>query len=561
MSDNIGTITVAIEAQTADLQAGLQKAEKAVKDAAQKMETQTESLAQRAEKSWTEFASKLGVIQQAAQIASQAMTVLTDATLILGDESASAADKYASILDSIATSGIPVLSQAVQIGTQIRGLLDGSLAELKEINKEIERLAKLQKLLDRQLESAKGLRTMKDSLELMKQQTQQMRVQASGDSWDKLKQKEVDLNNERVRLAEDLATKVHNTDRKRREDARETADAVLAEFDRQARIQMDFANAAYKEEARLNGEREVALAQRLQKERDAEKAKLDAIAERERKEIESERKRLAAIQERAAAEAQAIRRSTEDLQTQLAVMQAEAAGNELQAQLISIEAQFRRMREPATEEPLALINQIEVETVAKAKRAKSEAETKAAPDEDGGGGGTATISTAIGSFTVAAASEAGNQRKQQIGLLEQIAENTKEIEITHTVERTPVIEKQIVEQTSVIEKQTVERTSVIVEKTKRAAESETYKSSDDERLILLKIAENTKRAEDGFIKANKQDGNHQSGVGHFEADLASQSIAQRKQQIGLLETIAKNTKDTEKNTKKATSGEIIIVAA
>ena len=559
MSDNIGTITVAIEAQTADLQAGLQKAEKAVKDAAQKMETQTESLAQRAEKSWTEFASKLGVIQQAAQIASQAMTVLTDATLILGDESASAADKYASILDSIATSGIPVLSQAVQIGTQIRGLLDGSLAELKEINKEIERLAKLQKLLDRQLESAKGLRTMKDSLELMKQQTQQMRVQASGDSWDKLKQKEVDLNNERVRLAEDLATKVHNTDRKRREDARETADAVLAEFDRQARIQMDFANAAYKEEARLNGEREVALAQRLQKERDAEKAKLDAIAERERKEIESERKRLAAIQERAAAEAQAIRRSTEDLQTQLAVMQAEAAGNELQAQLISIEAQFRRMREGATEEPLALIHQIEAETVAKAQRSQAEAET--APDEDEGGGGTATISTAIGSFTVAAASEAGNQRKQQIGLLEQIAENTKEIEITQTVERTPVIEKQIVEQTSVIEKQTVERTSVIVEKTKRAAESETYKSSDDERLILLKIAENTKRAEDGFIKANKQDGNHQSGVGHFEADLASQSIAQRKQQIGLLETIAKNTKDTEKNTKKATSGEIIIVAA
>lgn len=559
MSDNIGTITVAIEAQTADLQAGLQKAEKAVKDAAQKMETQTESLAQRAEKSWTEFASKLGVIQQAAQIASQAMTVLTDATLILGDESASAADKYASILDSIATSGIPVLSQAVQIGTQIRGLLDGSLAELKEINKEIERLAKLQKLLDRQLESAKGLRTMKDSLELMKQQTQQMRVQASGDSWDKLKQKEVDLNNERVRLAEDLATKVHNTDRKRREDARETADAVLAEFDRQARIQMDFANAAYKEEARLNGEREVALAQRLQKERDAEKAKLDAIAERERKEIESERKRLAAIQERAAAEAQAIRRSTEDLQTQLAVMQAEAAGNELQAQLISIEAQFRRMREGATEEQLALIHQIEAETVAKAQRSQAEAET--APDEDEGGGGTATISTAIGSFTVAAASEAGNQRKQQIGLLEQIAENTKEIEITQTVERTPVIEKQIVEQTSVIEKQTVERTSVIVEKTKRAAESETYKSSDDERLILLKIAENTKRAEDGFIKANKQDGNHQSGVGHFEAHLASQSIAQRKQQIGLLETIAKNTKDTEKNTKKATSGEIIIVAA
>ena len=93
MAENVGTITVAIEAQTAELQAGLEQAERAVKESAQQMEASQEQLGDRVEQSWTEFASKLGVVMQVAQIAQQAITALGEAAVIMGDKSTSAMEK------------------------------------------------------------------------------------------------------------------------------------------------------------------------------------------------------------------------------------------------------------------------------------------------------------------------------------------------------------------------------------------------------------------------------------------------------------------------------------
>ena len=145
MSDNIGTITVAIEAQTDELKSGLASAERAVKDSAKKMEQQTENLAQRAEKSWTEFASKMGVIQQVGAIAQQTWNALDGVLTAVTDSTANASQKMTGAMDAIEQAGIPIVSQFLAIGRGIGDWISGEKQLRMEIDKRtaaIERDAK-----------------------------------------------------------------------------------------------------------------------------------------------------------------------------------------------------------------------------------------------------------------------------------------------------------------------------------------------------------------------------------------------------------------------------------
>ena len=135
MADSIGTITVAIEAQTDELKAGLASAERAVRDSSKKMEQQTENLAQRAEKSSTEFASKMGVIQQVGAIAQQVWNGLDGVLTAVTDKTANASQKMTGAMDAIEQAGIPVVSQFLAIG---RGLSDWISGE-RQLRQEIDR--------------------------------------------------------------------------------------------------------------------------------------------------------------------------------------------------------------------------------------------------------------------------------------------------------------------------------------------------------------------------------------------------------------------------------------
>jgi alanyl-tRNA synthetase len=105
---------------------------------------------------------------------------------------------------------------------------------------------------------------------------------------------------------------------------------------------------------------------------------------------------------------------TLDLQTRLNIMLAEQAGDDEKARTLAIEARYRKMNEGATKAQQKIIQQMKAIELAGIAPAAA----------DGGGGGTATVSTAIGSFTVASGAI---ETKKQTSLLKRIANATEKM--------------------------------------------------------------------------------------------------------------------------------------
>ena len=450
MAENVGTITVAIEAQTAELQAGLEQAERAVKQSAQQMEASQEQLGDRVEQSWTEFASKLGVVMQVAEIAKQAITALGEAAVILGDESTSSMEKYNSVLDSIQNSGIPVLSQAVSIGTTLRSWIDGSAADLARLNEQIERMNRLLGEASQKLASAMAREATKDMADRWESMTE-IQWKSSSGTYDRIQARAMEFANAREDLENTLLEKIKTLrgdyDRKV---ARESMARILSEFDKQTEFKMAQIKEQLKAEVAANTEAELAAGDRFH----AEKAR--------------EQERLQMIERRGAAEEQAILKKTADLQTQLDILTAQEEGDEEGAKMIALESKFKKMREQvkSTADEQSKLNEIEKTFLELKKKAiregkeqydqvkkreeaekarvrrealeaekqlelidKIEAKEKArlgvGGGDVGGGGQTASISTAIGSFTVAMAGDP--IQKEQTSILKRIAQSNEKV--------------------------------------------------------------------------------------------------------------------------------------
>ena len=396
MADNIGTITVAIEAQTEDLKQGLASAEKMVKDSAQKMEDATEGLAEKAEKSWTEFASKLGVIQQVAQIAQQAVKALADSMVILGDDSKTSAEKYNAVLDSIRDSGIPVLSQAVSIGQSLRDVFDGTAKELAELNAEMEYQAVLQERFDRVMKIAEYSASLKDVLrdeqtrtELLKNQEGSMtKARDAFVLQERILRRKFDA--EMGGMKAGSLESVKDFD-KRRADARALHEQIIDELYEQAR---------FADEQRNDAWFKTVLAKRDQLEKVAQMEEKARVAKANADEASAKR----------------VADKTFGMQTQLDIMIAKQEGKEEKARTLAIEARYRAMRVGATKAQQAIIDQMQ----------QIELAGISATGGGGGGGrgGTATISTAVGGFTVASGAM---ERKKQTSLLKRIADATEKL--------------------------------------------------------------------------------------------------------------------------------------
>ena len=398
MAENVGTITVAIEAQTAELQSGLEQAERAIKQSAQQMEASQEQLGNRVEQSWTEFASKLGVVMQVAEIAKQAITALGEAAVILGDESTSSMEKYNSVLDSIQNSGIPVLSQAVAIGTTLRSWIDGSAADLVRLNEQIERMNGLLDEASKKLAGALSAHALKDMADRWESMTEIQR-KSSGSMFDKLEARAMEFANAREDLEKTLQEKIKMARRDVDRDlARESMARILSEFDKQTKFKLEKIKEVQRAEVDANHEKELAEGDRFWAEKKREKERLKMLADRD------------------AAEKKATENRTADLQTQLDIMRATDAGDEMEAQMIALEAKFKKMRAGANADQLKLIAKIE-----EAEKARLQKSTAVG----GGGGQTASISTAIGSFTVAMAGDP--VQKEQTSLLKRIADSNEKV--------------------------------------------------------------------------------------------------------------------------------------
>lgn len=384
MSDNIGKITVAIEAQTEDLKSGLQSAEKQVKDSAKKMETATEGLAQKAERSWTEFASKMGVIQQVAGIAKNAMKSLADISISLGDESTTAAEKYNGALNILRDSGIPIISEAVSIGQSLRDMFSDDAKELAKLNAEMQRLAEMNAKIDQQLVYAKG----RFDLELAAKQAGKLTdiiILESDEQVDKIRVNELKTAIAREALEHQLQEKLKSIRGKARlESARESVQTILEEFDWQARVKAE------------------SLAEEVKKEQQAREEKAQAEQQALKEKIQREKDAAKKIAEK-----------TMDLETQLSIMLAKQAGDEDKAREIAIKSRYNKMKEGATDAQRAIIEQMQAIDLGGAGASVGSST-----------GGTASISTAVGGFTVASGDF---ENKKQTSLLKRIADSNDKV--------------------------------------------------------------------------------------------------------------------------------------
>jgi len=393
MAENIGTITVAIEAQTAELQAGLASAERAVKQSAQQMEQQTENLAQRAEKSWTEFASKMGVIQQVGAIAQQTWNALDGVLSAVTDSTANASQKLTGSLDAIEAAGIPVVSQFLAIGRGLHGWISGET----RLRAEIERTTHaIQVRAKAALDAFNARKAQRDELTGM---TDTMLAL---------------LENEEMLARETTeAGKAQLTQTQEREALQEAFEKRMRDLKGKA-TQAFLAEEAFKFEMAM-GYLDAKHARELQAAKDRDSANEAA----HQNEIERVQKETQAKADAAAREAKMVEDTTQGLRDTLAQLTAKAAGDEMGAQMIALEAKFRKMREGATEDQLGLIAQIE------AKEKEALAKSGVGGGDAGGGGQTASISTAIGSFTVAMAGDP--IQKEQTSILKRIAQSNEKV--------------------------------------------------------------------------------------------------------------------------------------
>ena len=405
MAENIGKVQIAIEAQTAELQQGLAKAEKAVKDSAKKMEQSTEKLADKAEKSWTEFASKMGVVQQIGGIAQQAWNALDGVLDAVTQSGANASQKLTGGLDAIEQAGVPVVSQFLAIGRGIYGWISGEKALQKEIE---QRNAQLKQIAEREI---KGFNERLALRKALTESTENflkilsLEAEMSGKATDREKLR-LKQQREREALLEQFAEKQQELDGKA---TKNYLDSERKRFDEAFEL--------FKQKQ----------SRELEAFDNAEIDKADkAILENQRKNdaIEKQNEALAKAE---ADKAKANAKLKLGLEERLAIMTAKQAGEDEKAQRLAIESRYRKEMEGRTEAQRQLLQQMrEIELagvgagVAKTSTSATEGVDKAIEKT-----ATATIATAIGGFTVQTGqSKAERETKKQTTLLEVIAENT-----------------------------------------------------------------------------------------------------------------------------------------
>tara|TARA_R100000655_G_scaffold11743_1_gene26990 strand:+ start:224 stop:1444 length:1221 start_codon:yes stop_codon:yes gene_type:complete len=389
MADNIGTVTVAIEAQTEELTKGLKSAERAVNNAAKKMEQESANLASKAEKSWTEFASKMGVIQQVGAIAQQVWNGLDGVLNAVTDSTANASQKMSGAMDAIEAAGIPVLSQFMAIGRGIGGWISGE----KQLRREIDaRTAATERAAKKELEAYNERRKHRLELSemtdaLMQAMLEEAEMASQTNDRNKLRLKQ---ERERVALLEAFEAKTKEANKNRTQEA---IDAEKERFDKAFEL------------FRQNQRREL-------------EAFDQAAVDKADAEIRENNRANAAKKKADEEAAKARLEKTMSLQTKLDIMLAKQSGDEEKARTLAIEARYEAMKKGATEAQLAIINQMQAIELA----GKSTAKTSS---EGGGGSVTASVSTALGSFTIAR--RGVDLQTKQVSLLQRIAQAQEKV--------------------------------------------------------------------------------------------------------------------------------------
>lgn len=372
MAENIGKIQIAIEAQTADLQQGLQSAEKQVKDSAKNMEQTTEDLSNNIGNSWTELASKVAVYQQALGVAEGAMRGLRDSMAVFSEEGSSAMSKVGGSILAFGDAGIPIVSAFINTAEIVADIFTGASAEIAKTKQDAidfaEDMAKLRKKQEKMRtaeSSTADAQRMQTSLSILRNQL--------SDGADIGYQYELKRSQEREDLESSLNAKM-----------RDINDSRLA---KQMMAERDYMLEMHDFETNLIGEK-IAKEQALE---DAKKPPIDPNIAK-----------------------------TSELATQLKILEAQKKGDEREAKRLAIVAKFDKMRLNATKEQLRLLNKMQEIEIGNIKIKKEDPTV----EEAGTGGTTAGITTAIGSFTIA---QNGQEQKKQTSILQRIAKSNEQV--------------------------------------------------------------------------------------------------------------------------------------
>ncbi len=373
MAENIGKIQIAIEAQTADLQQGLQSAEKQVKDSAKQMEQTTDDLAGTVENSWTEMASKIGIYEQALQVAVGMVDGLKGAMKVFAEEGSSSASKVGGAIQAFGDSGIPIISAVIKVAEGLADVFTGASAEIEQLNKDMAEFHAGVAKLEKERAKAKTADSMQADAQRAQTSLSILRNQLS-DEADLGFQFDMKRFQEREDLEKSLNDRIHAIGNARLAGQMRTSrDAILDMHDFETNL----------------------VAKKIAEEQALEDAKKPPVDPNIAK--------------------------TSELATQLKILEAQKKGDEREAKRLAIVAKFDKMRLNATKEQLGLLNKMQEIEIGNIKIKK---EDPTVDDSGSGGGTTAGITTAIGSFTVA---QNGQEQKKQTSILQRIAKSNEQV--------------------------------------------------------------------------------------------------------------------------------------
>jgi hypothetical protein len=404
MAENIGKIVVSIEAEVAELRRGLAQAEAEFKKSADKIVNQQKSLSSKIGKSWTEFSNKLNVVSMAANIAMKAWNTLDGVLNVVTDSTLDASQKITGSMDAIEKAGIPVVSQFLAIGRGIHDWVSGERALRKAADQARASVERQWRAGLKQLEiETAGRKKLSDfTSDILKSYGDIENMNMEANDAEKLKLKQL---RERTTLEDAYAKLVKDNFRNA------TKEFMIGEEDKFLTAMQYLKQIQSRETDSFNelqDEKEKALEDEFQRNK------------RRAEEIEARNKAVAdRITERAEADAERIVQKTMSLEEQLNIMKAKQDGDLEKARILAIDARYRKMSIGATkaqQESIDAMKEIELAGISAGG---------ATPASGGRGrGGTATISTAVGGFTVASGK---TETKKQTSLLKVIADATKKM--------------------------------------------------------------------------------------------------------------------------------------
>ena len=395
MAENIGKIIVSIEAEVAELRKGLASAEAEFKKSAKKIEESQAMLGQKFKKSWVELSSKINVYLMALNAAEGLVRGLSGAMKVFGEEGSSSAEKVGGAILAFGDAGIPIVSQVIGLAEGLAEMFVRSSEKIQQVQKDLEDLNQsFTKMMERRASKAMGedfdrvVNTMATRIEIMRRET--------GKDVDEDFQLKLKRANERENLEANLQKRVLTIGQK---DPAEIEGAV-ANKKRMLEL-FDFETTLLKTQ--------LAREQKLRQEAREEEFRLAKEAAEK-------------LKQQKINDAKAVAAKTRDLQTQLNIMIAKQAGDEEKARTLAIEGKYDKMLDGASQ-----VNKRIIEQMKAIELAAVMPDNVAGADPDNvAGSATASISTAIGNFTLAAAtSPAAKAAKKQTAILETIAENTE----------------------------------------------------------------------------------------------------------------------------------------